>query len=171
MVISLAFGILFWNRLTNIHKWLTQLISLVYLDLYCQFILACLSFTHDSFIKINSPTNSLIFKCTHHNIIRIHQPRNIFAMHLDLSLNVSTPFGIYFILFYDFDSIAFYDFELVSFYDFDLIPCSFMLFLVRSTALKRRKPCTLNCSHPLPYLLTSFYLLTFTRRNQFPRKS
>ena len=108
-------------------------------------------------------------------------------MHLDLSLNVSTQFGIYFILFYDFysiafydfelvsfydfDSIAFYDFELVSFYDFDLIPCSFMLFLVRSTALKRRKPCTLNCSHPLPYLLTSFYLLTFTRRNQFPRKS
>jgi hypothetical protein len=42
-------------------------------------------------------------------------------MHLDLSLNVSTPFGIYFILFYDFDSIAFYDFELVSFYDFDSI--------------------------------------------------
>ena len=77
-------------------------------------------------------------------------------MHLDLSLNVSTPFGIYFILFYDFDSIAFYDFELVSFYDFDsiafydfelvsfydfdLIPCSFMLLLVRSTAHKRRKP-------------------------------
>ena len=42
-------------------------------------------------------------------------------MHLDLSLNVFTPFGIYFILFYDFDSIAFYDFELVSFYDFDSI--------------------------------------------------
>ena len=97
--------------------------------------------------------------CDDH-IIRIHQPRNIFAMHLDLSLNVSTPFGIYFILFYDldsiafydfelvsfydFDSIAFYDFELVSFYDFDLIPCSFMLLLVRSMAQKRRKPCTLN---------------------------
>jgi hypothetical protein len=42
-------------------------------------------------------------------------------MHLDLSFNVSTPFGIHFILFYDFDSIAFYDFELVSFYDFDSI--------------------------------------------------
>ena len=43
-----------------------------------------------------------------YRIIRIHQPRNIFAMHLELSLNVSTPFGIYFILFYDFELVLFY---------------------------------------------------------------
>jgi hypothetical protein len=65
MVISLAFRILFWNRQANIHKWLTQLISLMYLDLYCQLILACfLLMTH----KNKFSPNSLIFKCTHRNI-------------------------------------------------------------------------------------------------------